>query len=149
MSNVSYDISAVYGHTDIDDVNLRNRNIDRFAAALDSVIDPATGQATCRSNLNPAAVPPDLNFYYGAGNSYFSDTSSSFDVSQFGSTFTPGPNSGCVPFNPFDPKFNNAKSIAWFTQDTHVRGRLSQIDRQRFRCRRFRAVRTLGSRRSA
>ncbi|HWA30898.1 MAG TPA: TonB-dependent receptor [Rhizomicrobium sp.] len=126
LQNVKYDVSYVYGQTDVDDVNLHNRNIDRFAAALDSVIDPSTGNPVCRSNLNPAAVPTDLSWYYGPGNSYFSDTSSAFDSSQFGSTFTPGPNSGCVPFNPFDPTANNKASIAWMTKNTHTKAFLSQ-----------------------
>jgi outer membrane receptor protein involved in Fe transport len=129
LQNFRYDVSYVNGSTDIDDVNLRNRNIDRFAAALDSVIDPATGKPTCRSNLDPSATPPTLNDYanfYGKDANYFSDTSSLFSASDFGLTFTPGPNSGCVPFNPFDPHFNNAASIAWMTQNTHTRGNVSE-----------------------
>ncbi|HEY1962951.1 MAG TPA: TonB-dependent receptor [Rhizomicrobium sp.] len=129
LQNFRYDASFVYGRTSIDDFNLRNRNIDRFAAALDSVIDPATGKPTCRSNLNPGATPPTLNDYanfYGKDANYFSDTSNLFSADDFGLTFTPGPNSGCVPFNPFDPHFNNAASIAWTTQNTVTTGSVSE-----------------------
>ncbi len=125
MHDAKYDVSYVYGKTDINDVDENNRNIDRFAAALDSVIDPATGQPTCRSNLDPSAIPPPLRPYYGPGNNYFSDTQEWFPR-EFGTTFTPGPNSGCVPYNPFNPNFNNKASIAWMTQDTDVKGYLSQ-----------------------
>jgi iron complex outermembrane receptor protein len=131
LDKFRYDLSYVYGRTDIDDTDLNNRNTDRFAAALDSVIDPKTGKPTCRSNLDPNATPPTLdqyaNFYGPPGTAnYFSDTSSLFPASMFGLTFTPGPNSGCVPFNPFDPNFNNRASINWMTQDTHVKGAVTE-----------------------
>ena len=129
LHNFRYDASYDYGQSNIDDTNLENRNIDRFAAALDSVIDPATGKPTCRSNLDPAATPPTLNDYanfYGKDANYFSDTSSLFPASDFGLTFTPGPNSGCVPFNPFDPHYNNKASIAWMTQNTHTTGMVTE-----------------------
>jgi outer membrane receptor protein involved in Fe transport len=124
IENLKYDVSYVYGQSDIDDITLRNRNIDRFAAALDSVIDPATGKPTCRSNLDPSAAPPDLSNIFGIP--AFSDTSADFDSADFGLTFTPGPNSGCVPFNPFNPTYNNKASIAFMTQNTDVKGFLSQ-----------------------
>lgn len=121
LSNLKYDASYVYGQSDIDDVNIGNRNIDRFVTALDSVTDPATGQPVCRSNLNAAAAPPDLFPFFGVH--AFSDTALSFDSSDWGSTFTPGPNSGCAPFNPFNPNDpNNKAAIAFITQSTHVKG---------------------------
>ena len=125
MHDAHYDLSYVYGQSDINDYDENNRNIDRFAAALDSVIDPSTGDAVCRSNLFPGAIPPTLNAYYGSGNNYFSDTQE-WKYRQFGTTFTPGPGSGCVPYNPFDPNFNNKASIAWMTQRTDVTGFLTQ-----------------------
>lgn len=120
-----YDVSYVYGQSDINDYDENNRNIDRFAAALDSIIDPATGDPTCRSNLFPNAIPPTLKHFYGKGNNYFSDTQE-WRPSQFGTTFTPGPDSGCVAYNPFDPNFNNKAAIAWMTQRTDVTGFLTQ-----------------------
>ena len=104
IKNLHYDLSYSYGQTDTDDIFENNRVTDRFFAALDSVIDPATGKPTCRSNLNPADVPPDLSGVFGV--SIYSDTTPNFDSSRFGESFTPGPNSGCVPFNPFDPNAN-------------------------------------------
>jgi outer membrane receptor protein involved in Fe transport len=126
MHDAKYDVSYVYGQTDINDVEENNRNIDRFAAALDSVIDPKTGQPVCRSNIDPGAIPPTLLQYYGPGNNYFSDTQYQWTPKQFGTTFTPGPNSGCVAYNPFDPNYNNRAAIAWMTQSTDVSGFLSQ-----------------------
>lgn len=124
LDKFRYDVSAVYGKTQVDDINIGNRVEDRFFAAMDSVIDPATGKATCRSNLDPSAAPPDLHKFF-KGNFGFTDTDT-LTSDGFPYTFTPGPNSGCVPFNPFDPNYNNAKSIAWMTANTHIRGAIAQ-----------------------
>lgn len=124
LDKTRYDVSYTYGRTDIDDIQLNNRIEDRFFAALDSVIDPATGKATCRSNLDPSAAPPDLHKIF-KGFFAWTDTDT-LDPSGFPFTFTPGPNSGCVPFNPFDPNFDNRASIAFMTTDTHTKGMLTQ-----------------------
>lgn len=128
LQNFKYEASYVYGQTDVDDIQVGNRVEDRFFAALDSVIDPATGRPTCRSNLNPSAVPPNLDFFgvtNGNGDTGFTDTDL-FDASRYPATFTPGPNSGCVPFDPFDPHADNRASIAFMTADTHVFGKIAQ-----------------------
>jgi len=51
----SYEVSAVYGQTTVDRVNIDNRINDRFFAGIDAVIDPATGLATCRGLIDPDA----------------------------------------------------------------------------------------------
>ncbi len=124
LSKLRYDGSFVYGQTDVDDIQIGNRVEDRFFAALDSVIDPATGKPTCRSNLDPSAAPPDLSLVY-RGTTGFTDTDT-LDPSQYPFTFTPGPNSGCVPFNPFDPKADNRAAIAFMTTNTHTLGVITQ-----------------------
>ncbi len=124
LDKFRYDLSFVWGRTDVDDVQLKNRIEDRFFAALDSVIDPATGKPTCRSNLDPSATPPDLHKIFH-GNYGFTDTDG-LDSRDFPFTFTPGPNSGCAAFNPFDPKADNRAAIAFMTTDTHIRGLIRQ-----------------------
>ena len=123
ITNFHYDLSYVYGQSDIDDIDVGNRVEDRFFAALDSVIGPS-GQPTCRSNLNPAATPPDTFALLGIG-SGFTDTDF-FDPANFPATFTPGPNSGCVPFNPFDPNASQKAAIAFVTHNTHILGVITQ-----------------------
>lgn len=119
-----YDLSYVYGQTDVDDINLNNRITDRFFAALDSVINPATGQPTCRSNMFPGAAPPDLTIFGIFG---FSDTTTNFDPTvDYPQSFTPGPNSGCVPFNPFGPNAASKAAIAFATANTHTLGVIMQ-----------------------
>ena len=88
--HASYDVSYTYGRTNVRIAKLNDRWNDRYLAALDAVIDPATGRATCRSNLNPAAIQtPSVSF-------------------------TPGRNSGCVPINTFGNNTADPASLAFF-----------------------------------
>ncbi|HEX2593035.1 MAG TPA: TonB-dependent receptor [Rhizomicrobium sp.] len=125
IKNLHYDVSYVWGQTKVDDQDVNNRVEDRFFAAMDSVIDPGTGKPTCRSNLDPSKLPPDIGSRFATGYPAFSDTSL-FDPAEYPLTFTPGPGSGCVPFNPFDPNYNNAASLAWITKNTHTRATITQ-----------------------
>lgn len=88
-----YETSANYGVTDVTTRLSNQRLEDRYFASLDAVLDPATGQPTCRSNLDPGAVPPNDPVVSPWIPGVWGDPSNM--------TFTPGPNSGCVPFNPF------------------------------------------------
>jgi iron complex outermembrane receptor protein len=124
FNNLHYDLSYVYGRTIVDDQDRNNRVEDRFFAALDSVIDPSTGKPTCRSNLDPSAVPPDIGTFL-FGSPAFSDTSA-FDLSEYPYSFTPGPGSGCAAFNPFDPNFDNTAALAFITQNTHTHATIVQ-----------------------
>jgi outer membrane receptor protein involved in Fe transport len=64
-----YEFSVNYGRTEDDETNERTRLEDRFYAAVDAVVNPATGQPVCRSSLDPAAIPetspfPGFDFQY-------------------------------------------------------------------------------------
>ena len=52
----SYDVSLNYGKT-TGEQSSALRLEDRYFAAIDAVIDPATGEAVCRSTLDPSALP--------------------------------------------------------------------------------------------
>ncbi|MDP1716633.1 MAG: TonB-dependent receptor, partial [Burkholderiales bacterium] len=131
---LDYEVSLNRGRTDVT-ARLQNmRREDRYFAALDAVRDPRTGQPTCRSNLNPAAVPPT------------DDVVSSYNPAVWGDpvngSFTPGPNSGCAPFNPFYdgtagyftpgqllPSNPNAAAVAFISDSGKpliVRGKIDQ-----------------------
>lgn len=125
INNFHYDVSYTYGQTDVDDIFEQNRITDRFFAALDSVRD-SSGNAVCRSSLNPAAAPPDLTGIFGPDNTIFSDTAPNFDSSRFGESFTPGPGSGCVAFNPFDQTSNQQDAVNFVTARTHTLGVITQ-----------------------
>lgn len=84
-NDFNYEISAVYGRFDLE--TTRNDSIinDRFLAAIDAVTDPATGEAACRSSVDPTTEAQTTPFNipdYDPG--YFS--------------FTPGDGT-CVPLN--------------------------------------------------
>lgn len=88
-SNLHYEASYTYGQTKEDNRELNNRNNERWFAAIDAVRDPASGNIVCRSTLDPTAIP------YG---DLFGRTT---DAASWGTTFTPGANSGCVPVDIF------------------------------------------------
>ncbi len=106
-----YEVSYVYGRTDIDTIAINNRYNDRFLAALDAVIDPATGNPTCRSNLDPAALPfqPFQSFDFSG------------DLS-----FTPGPGSGCRPLNLLGEGVADPAAIDWVMLNSLTTSRLTQ-----------------------
>jgi outer membrane receptor protein involved in Fe transport len=100
--NISFEVSGVYGRSELKQEAFNVRINERFFAASDVVINPANGQPTCRSNLDPTAAP------YGDLFAQFP-----FDPSTFGSTFTPGVNSGCVPLNVFGAGSPSQAAIDW------------------------------------
>jgi iron complex outermembrane receptor protein len=97
FANVTWDANLNYGETDSHFVNNDLTITNNFNAALDSVIDPATGQPACRINV-PSA--PQTGNGVGAA-------------------------AGCVPYNPFGlPSLVNSKAAlayafgAFATDDT-------------------------------
>ncbi len=97
-----YDVSYTYGRTDVRITKRNDRWEDRYYAALDVVTDPATGRATCRSNLNPAAVQvPTVSF-------------------------TPGAGSGCLPLNTFGVNVYDPAALAWTINDNVSTARVTQ-----------------------
>lgn len=89
---LNYEVSANYGRTEVEARISNMRREDRYFAAIDAVIDPATGEPTCRSNLDPSAVPPNDSIVSSWKPEVWGDPANM--------TFTPGANSGCIPFNP-------------------------------------------------
>lgn len=59
---INYEFAYNYGRTDADITNQRTRIEDRFFAAIDAVVDPATGNIVCRSDIDPNAPIPEPDF---------------------------------------------------------------------------------------
>ena len=95
-ANARYELSYVYGRTDVRIEKLNDRWNDRFLAALDVVTDPATGRPTCRSTLTPAAVQTPAV------------------------SFTPGSGSGCVPLNTFGLNVADPAAVAFVINRDNV-----------------------------
>ena len=120
--DAKYDINYVYGQTNVDDVIEHNLAEDRYYAATDAVMGP--NGPTCRSNLNPAAIPPTTVF----GDGLF-DEVVGLPASMFGTTFTPGPGSGCVAYDPFVANSSqNLAATRWMTMSTPTNAFISQQD---------------------
>ena len=123
FDNLGLDLSVVYGRTDEKFTARNNLVLDRFYAALDAVVDPATGQPTCRTNLDPSALPPQIPFPGGFGFLGFFDAfNTTVTPDNFGTTpfFTPGPGSGCEPLNLFGLGNASDAAIA-FVNDQSLR----------------------------
>ncbi len=112
-----FEISYVYGQTKVKNRQIGNRYNDRFYSAVDAVDEGAfltgtpNGNIVCRSNLDPLALP-DQPF-------------ASPGITNFGS-FTPGPNSGCVPLNLFGEGSPSQQAIDWTTLTSVARDKLTQ-----------------------
>lgn len=106
--HATYEVSYVYGRTRTRNQSDNNRLSDRYYAALDAVIDPATGMATCRSNLDPTGNIDPNNF------------------DQPAVTFTPGANSGCAPLDFFGEGRSSAAALAFVTANQVSRSTITQ-----------------------
>ncbi|XBQ15470.1 MAG: TonB-dependent receptor [Oceanicaulis sp.] len=113
LGGVNYEASYTYGRTQSDTEYYGDRLNDRFFAAIDSVVDPVSGEIVCRSDLDPTAVPGGL------------------DPAVFGQTFTPGANSGCVPADVFGEDIS-AEARAWITDTQSYSDEIEQSVVQAF-----------------
>lgn len=117
---IRYEASYVYGESKIENLIGNNRYNDRFAAALDAVIDPGTGEPVCRSSLEPSAAPINL-FDPTLGWDTFDPLPGTWAGS-----FTPGPDSGCVPVNIFGNGSVSEEAAAWIMTDSLARAKIEQ-----------------------
>lgn len=111
---LSYELSYVWGQTEEISTYRNNRINERWFAAIDAVVDPGTGDIVCRSDLDPGAIP--LGDVIGTAG---------FDGSTWGTTFTPGPNSGCVPINIFGENVS-PEGAAWINTTSTGRSVIEQ-----------------------
>ena len=110
---LSYEVSFVWGQSKEKSTYRNNRINERWYAAIDAVRDPNTGQIVCRSDLDPTAAPfGDL--WYDV-----------FDDTTWGTTFTPGANSGCVPANIFGENVS-PEAAAWINTTSVSRAKVEQ-----------------------
>ncbi|MGD9665519.1 MAG: TonB-dependent receptor plug domain-containing protein, partial [Novosphingobium sp.] len=118
--DVSFAANYVYGRSRIVTRQQNTRYNDRFFAALDAVdqgqflTGTPNGNVVCRSDLFGTALVSS-QFLTGA-----------FNFAQHPAlSFTPGPNSGCVPINPF-VNGQSAAAVDWIMTDTTDRSTITQ-----------------------
>ncbi len=109
--DVDFEASYNWGQTRETDVIHNIRNNERYFAAVDAVTDPGTGNIVCRSDLDPTAAP--------AGDG-------SLDPATFGTTFTPGPGSGCTPIDIFGEGHITQAQRDWINTTLIRRDKLQQ-----------------------
>ena len=106
LDSWNYEISANYGKVKEDTTILGNIIPQRFMLALDSGINPATGQIACRSQYDPTAA-----FEYGLAG----DTDAlAQDIAN------------CVAYNPFG-QGDNAAAANYILEDTVSKAELEQL----------------------
>jgi iron complex outermembrane receptor protein len=96
---------------------MNQRFNDRFAAALDATIDPATGNVVCASELDPAAEPFNLQFQ--EWNTYDPLPGT------WAGSYIPG-QGDCVPINLFSEGAPSQATIDWIMFDANSRANLKQ-----------------------
>lgn len=102
-----YDIYYTFGQTK-SKIGLTNYRIeDRYYAALDAVVDPATGNVVCRSNLVGGNIDPN-----------------NFDAPA--TTFTPGAGSGCRALNLLGNGVRDQAAVDWINADIMNRAKIQQ-----------------------
>ncbi|MEM8981420.1 MAG: TonB-dependent receptor [Pseudomonadota bacterium] len=113
-SNWQYEASVNYGRFVDESISRNDIIVDRWFAAIDAVTDPATGQATCRSELDPTVPLITTPFNFPA-----------FDPGYF--TFTPG-SGECVPLNIWQGAVGvNPAALDWVTIDSPSKLTLEQF----------------------
>jgi iron complex outermembrane recepter protein len=120
MGGLAYETSFVYGRSEQRGASQNDRISERFLAAIDAVVDPATGNVVCRSDINGGLAPSVT-----PGMVFPGDTLGRWDADTWGTTFTPGANSGCVPANIFGENIS-PEAAAWINQTNHSRAVLEQ-----------------------
>ncbi len=115
--NFGFELSYAYGESDVDDEFINNRYNDRFAAALDTAVDPASGEIVCRSELDPDAEP--FNLAFQGWNTYTPLPGT------WAGSFTPGAGD-CVPMNVFGDGSPSQASRDWVLLDTVTNSNFQQ-----------------------
>ena len=64
-STLNYDVSYVFGQTNVVNHFINDRYTDRWFAAIDAVTDPKTGKPTCRVNIDPTDAAAAVTFQAG------------------------------------------------------------------------------------
>jgi iron complex outermembrane receptor protein len=116
-SNLDFEASYTYGETNVKTRIFNNRYNDRFAAALDAVIDPASGDVVCASELDPTAEPFNLQFQ--EWNKYPTLPGT------WAGSFTPGAGD-CVPINLFGEGSPSLAAIDWIYTDSLTKAKTQQ-----------------------
>lgn len=114
--NLHYELSYVFGRASSRVTDENNRVTDRYYAALDAVVNPSTGQVTCRINL-PGETLIDQNNYGGVAQVQ------GVTVTGAPLSFTRGQ---CMPLNILGQGVSSQAAIDFVFVDSLTRARSTQ-----------------------
>jgi outer membrane receptor protein involved in Fe transport len=107
--HLQYDVSVNYGQVRARSSASNARLYDRYLAAMDAVVDPASGRIVCRSDIDPASFSRLRTDALAVA----------FNPALGPASFVAGRGSGCIPYNPFTTDSGaNAQALAWIYQPT-------------------------------
>ncbi|MBU1376475.1 MAG: TonB-dependent receptor [Alphaproteobacteria bacterium] len=107
--HLQYDVSINHGEVRTRSAEANTRLYDRYLAAMDAVVDPASGRIVCRSDIDPASFTRLRTDALAVA----------FNPALGPASFAAGRGSGCVPYNPFTMDSSaNAQALAWIYQPT-------------------------------
>ncbi|MEM9287496.1 MAG: TonB-dependent receptor [Pseudomonadota bacterium] len=110
----TYELSGNYGRTENIASEFNQVIMDRYFAAIDAVTDPETGEAVCRSDLDPNAISPTTPFDIPL-----------FDFGYF--TFSPG-DGQCAPLDLLSgPNSASAAAVDFVLADSTDKFELEQL----------------------
>ncbi|MFT4713843.1 MAG: iron complex outermembrane receptor protein [Candidatus Azotimanducaceae bacterium] len=112
-----FEVSYTFGESDVETRILNQRFNDRFAAALDSVVDPVSGDIVCASELDTTAEPFNLQFQEWNNYDPLPGT--------WAGSYMPG-QGDCVPINVFGEGSPSQASIDWIMLDTVAEANMQQ-----------------------
>jgi iron complex outermembrane receptor protein len=119
--NVRYELSYVFGQLTSESTDLNGRIRDRYYAAMDSVVDPATGNVTCRINLPGQTMIRNYTYIatqaYGTFNpaaGYYEGAPVSFNRGE------------CVPLNLFGSGSPSQAALDFILADNRDSARIRQ-----------------------
>ncbi len=116
---ITYEASLNFGQYSRTMIDTEEMIADRFFAAIDAVVDPTTGEAACRSSVDPSAYPKTTPF------NIFQFTGGGTLGSFF--TFTPG-DGQCQPMNIWGGAGAMSQaSIDFVTYDREIEEEIKQI----------------------
>ena len=115
--SLEFEVSYTYGETAVESLYINNRYNDRYAAALDAVVDPGTGEVVCASELDPTAEPANLQFQ--GWNRYTPLPGT------WAGSFMPGAGD-CVPINMFGEGSPSQAAINWVMTDSRATANMQQ-----------------------
>lgn len=119
--NNRYELSWTFGQVKSKSVSRNSRIADRYYAAIDAVVDPATGQITCRINLPGETLIKNFGYINSQQYGTYNPVTGNYEGPAV--TFNKGE---CVPLNIFGNGAPSQEALDFILDDDRDSARLRQ-----------------------